>query len=190
MISTCKDKSKGILVSKISDFSSRSVLLHLLIQFLYRSPAPHRAPVNFGSFPGFFAYLTQWRRNTQLVLEMEKHFTMFQTKKGIKTLFKTNESQCTMRTLRHNSRHSWRAGKDTDVSPHHAKSSKTPLRMQLLLNQVHACTLVKMLSHALANNTLLTAITIKFYWFHSDWCWHHPARTNAMVNTKNVKTPH
>lgn len=51
--------------------------------------------------------------------------------------------------------------------------NRSPLRMESLLNQVGACKLVKMLSHALANNTLWAAITIKFHWFRSDWLWCH-----------------
>lgn len=54
-----------------------------------------------------------------------------------------------------------------------ARNKKSPLRRRSLFNQAWACELVKMLSHALANDTLQAAITITFYWFQSDWRWSH-----------------
>lgn len=47
-----------------------------------------------------------------------------------------------------------------------ARNNKSPLRRRSLFNQACACELVKMLSHALANDTLRAAITITFYWFY------------------------
>lgn len=69
--------------------------------------------------------------------------------------------------------------RDLDASkalmPHFitARNNKIPLRMRSLFNQVCACELVKMCSHTHGNNTLLAAITIKFYWFQSRWWWCH-----------------